>query len=65
MYFLLADGGIVVFDPDKKEPSSFVKIIQDPQGKDIAHLTGVTIHQNKLYLGSLENDFIGVYDLAP
>jgi hypothetical protein len=53
-------GGITVIDP---ESSKFVGIIQDPCGKDISHVTGVTVHDNKLYLGSLEKDYIGVYDL--
>ena len=53
-------GGITIVDP---ESSRYVGLIQDPDGQDIGHITGVTIHENKLYLGSLENDFIGVYDL--
>lgn len=53
-------GGIVVVDP---ESSSLVDLIQDPTGKEISQLTGVTLHDNKLYLGSLHNDFVGVYDL--
>ena len=53
-------GGITIIDP---ESSKFLGIIQDPTGKDISHITGVTVHENKIYLGSLENDFIGVYDL--
>jgi hypothetical protein len=32
-------GGIIVVDPEKNEPDSFIKLIQDPQGKDIGHLT--------------------------
>ncbi|GKZ00314.1 hypothetical protein MPSEU_000984300 [Mayamaea pseudoterrestris] len=52
-------GGIVEFDPMTKVH----RYIQDPTGKDIAMLTGVTIYNNKLYLGSLENDYIGVYTL--
>ena len=51
----------MVVDPHTKE---YVDLIQDPTGKDIGALTGVTVHDNKLYLGSLENDFVGVYDLS-
>ena len=57
-------GAIVEFDPsvenidDKK-----LRIIQDPEGKDIHMITGVTEHERKLYLGSIANNFIGVYDL--
>jgi hypothetical protein len=54
-------GGITVFDA---ETSTYVGLIQDPTGADIGHLTGVTVHGNKLFLGSLENDYVGVYDLA-
>ena len=52
-------GGIVEMDPDTKD----YRYIQDPTGQDLAMLTGVTYHNNKLYLGSLENDYIGVYTL--
>lgn len=54
-------GGITVIDP---ETSSYVGLIQDPTGQDIGHITGVTVYDNKLFLGSLSNDFIGVYDLS-
>lgn len=39
------------------------RMIQDPNGEDVKMITGVTVHGKKLYLGSLHNDFIGVYDL--
>jgi hypothetical protein len=54
-------GGITVIDP---ETSSYVGLIQDPDGSEIAEVTAVTVHDNKLYLGSLHNDFVGVYDLS-
>jgi hypothetical protein len=53
-------GGIVVFDPHGNRSVDF---IQDPKGTDIGMLTGVTVHDNKLFLGSLKNDFITVYNL--
>ena len=53
-------GGITVVDP---ESSAYIRLLQDPDGSDIGHVTGVTVHNNKLYLGSLENDFVGVFDL--
>lgn len=53
-------GGIAVFDP---EGTGSVDFIQDPKGTDIAMLTGVTVHDNKLFLGSLKNDYITVYNL--
>lgn len=52
-------GAVIEFDPVTKEH----RYIQDPKGQDLAMLTGVTIHKNKLYLGSLTNDFIGLYSL--
>lgn len=54
-------GGITVFDADT---STYIELIQDPTGADIGRLTGVTVFDNKLFLGSLHNDFIGVYDLS-
>jgi hypothetical protein len=53
-------GGITIVDPITLE---YMELIQDPNGQDISHITGVTFHENKLFLGSLENDFIGVYHL--
>ena len=52
-------GGIVEVDPVTKD----FRFLLDPTGQDIHMLAGVTVHKNKLYLGSLENDFIGVYSL--
>jgi len=43
--------------------SKINRIIQDPDGRDLNMITGVTENGGKLYLGSLSNDFIGVYDL--
>eukprot|EP00565_Helicotheca_tamesis_P004033 CAMPEP_0185732724 /NCGR_PEP_ID=MMETSP1171-20130828/17310_1 /TAXON_ID=374046 /ORGANISM="Helicotheca tamensis, Strain CCMP826" /LENGTH=416 /DNA_ID=CAMNT_0028402291 /DNA_START=33 /DNA_END=1283 /DNA_ORIENTATION=+ len=48
---------------DDMNPAEFSRIFQDPNGQDIGFLTSATEHQGRLYLGSLENDFIGVYDL--
>jgi hypothetical protein len=52
-------GGILEVDPSTKA----FRYLQDPNGLDIAMLCGVTEHDGKLYLGSLENDYIGVYNL--
>mmetsp|Transcript_15103 Transcript_15103/g.21387 ORF Transcript_15103/g.21387 Transcript_15103/m.21387 type:complete len:428 (+) Transcript_15103:68-1351(+) len=57
-------GGIVEISPgDSSTCGQVTRIIQDPTGKDIGLITGVTFHQGKIYLGSLHNDFVGVYDL--
>ena len=53
-------GGVTIVDG---ETGTFVGRIEDPYGKDITKITGVTVHSNKLYLGSLENNYIGVYSL--
>jgi hypothetical protein len=53
-------GGIVEIHV---ENGNSIRFIQDPDGADIGMLTGVTVFDNKLYLGSLRNNFIGVYEL--
>jgi Strictosidine synthase len=40
------------------------RTLQDPDGTDQKFITGVTIHDNKLYLGSLHSNVVGVYDLS-
>ena len=52
-------GGLLEVDPKTFE----FRYILDPTGVDIAMICGVTVNNNVLYLGSLENTFIGVYDL--
>ena len=52
-------GGVIEIDAQTKE----LRYIQDPTGDDISMITGVTEHDKKLYLGSLQNNFIGVYKL--
>ncbi len=39
------------------------RIVQDPDGEDIRMITGVTVKDSQLFLGSLVNNFVGVYDL--
>jgi hypothetical protein len=53
-------GGVIVVDPEKNE---VVELFQDLKGEDCAMLTGVTVYGNKLYLGSLHHNRVGVYDL--
>jgi hypothetical protein len=40
-----------------------VSILQDPDGQDSSLLCGVTVRGSRLYLGSVRNDYVGVYDL--
>jgi Strictosidine synthase len=61
-------GGIVEMDPGNNNANATsphqIRLLQDPHGTDIGMLTGVTLWDEKLYLGSLHNEFIGVYDLS-
>ena len=54
-------ASIVTIDAETLQQVSYV---QDPRGSDIKTMTGITFHENKLYLGSLHNDYIAVYNLA-
>lgn len=40
-----------------------IRVLQDPDATDLTFLTGVAAHDNKLYLGSLHSDVVGIYDL--
>ncbi len=53
-------ASIIILDP---ETSSYVGIIQDPTGKDLSTMTGITFYHGKLYLGSLHHNYIGVYGI--
>jgi hypothetical protein len=55
-------GGPVEIDiQEDKHP---MQLIQEHYGTDIGMLTEVTVYDNKLYLlGSLQTNFIGVYQL--
>lgn len=52
-------GCIVEVDMLTGETRTF----QDPDATDMEFLTGVTVHNNKLYLGSLHSDLVGIYSL--
>lgn len=53
-------GGVAEIDPINARQT---RLFQDPRGEDIGMLTGVTLWDEKLYLGSLHNDYIGVFNL--
>jgi hypothetical protein len=53
-------GGVVEFDPYSGKAK---RIFQDPKGDEIIGISAVTGHKGKAYLGSLEHDFVGVYQL--
>jgi len=48
---------------DENTPARITRIFQDPDGRDMSMITGVTEHEDKLYLGSLHNNFVGVVSL--
>mmetsp|Transcript_13631 Transcript_13631/g.22404 ORF Transcript_13631/g.22404 Transcript_13631/m.22404 type:complete len:425 (-) Transcript_13631:1622-2896(-) len=57
-------GGVaIVHRGDELSKPSIKQMYQDPTGRDISTITGVTEGRDgKVYLGSLHNDFIGVLD---
>lgn len=58
-------GGVVEILParDSHSEDQITRILQDPHGETISLLTGVDVFDNKLYMGSLKNPFVGVFDL--
>ena len=58
-------GGIIEVDAfgTSESGGKMTRLIQDPTGEDVGMINGVTVHNNKLYLGSLYNDYVTVYDL--
>ena len=59
-----AFGGVAEVDPGTEtREQHLVRLLLDPTGKDVPLVTGSTVNENKLYLGFLHNNFVGVYDL--
>ena len=57
-------GGIAEIDPgDASKEQRLVRLLLDPTGKDVQLVTGTTVHKDKVYLGFLHGNFVGVYDL--
>jgi len=59
-------GGVVEIPVGEERTINNVgkeRILQDPFAKEIGMITGVATFKNKIYLGSLSNDFVGVVDL--
>jgi hypothetical protein len=48
---------------DENSPALIIRIFQDPDGRDVSTVTGVTEHNGKLYLGSLHANYVGVVTL--
>ena len=58
-------GGIVEVLPGDESSTGHVnRLFQDPEGEHIHMINGVTEHNGKLYLGSLETNYVGVLDLG-
>ena len=55
-------GGVAVIR-DGGKSSAKMEMIQDPMGKEIGLITGLAVFDRRLYMGSLTNDFVGVYEL--
>jgi hypothetical protein len=55
---------IEIFPGDENHTPKVTRVVQDFHGEDVGQVSGVTEHQGKLYLGSLENDHVVVYDLS-
>jgi Strictosidine synthase len=51
-------AGVLVMDAE----TGAANLLQDPTGRDVSMLCGVTYHKGKLYLGSVHNNYIAVYD---
>ena len=64
-----AFGGVIEFDPTgatttTTTTATVTRTFLDPTGRDISMLTGVTVGPDgNLYLGSLHNKFVGMYEL--
>ena len=57
-------GGFAEIDPGNDgTPASVLRVFQDPDGRHIDFITGVTEYDGKVYLGSLHGNFVGVYSL--
>jgi len=58
-------GGVVevTLDRSTKQLKSF-RYLQDPDGRDASSISGVAYRDGELYLGTLTNDYIAVYDVS-
>jgi len=57
-------GGAAEIHPgDADSPARVLRTFQDPDGRDVGFVTGVTEREGKLYLGSLHSDYVGVLSL--
>ena len=57
-------GAVAEIHPGNEEVKAhIVRVFQDPDGKDMSMVTGVTERDGKVYLGSLHNNHVGVLTL--
>jgi hypothetical protein len=41
-----------------------LQVLMDPDGSRVSHVSSVTEHEGKLYLGNLAKDYVSVLDLG-
>ena len=41
-----------------------LQVLMDPDGSKVSHVSSVTEHEGKLYLGNLAKDYVSVLDLG-
>eukprot|EP00585_Thalassiosira_rotula_P018078 CAMPEP_0196194836 /NCGR_PEP_ID=MMETSP0912-20130531/155_1 /TAXON_ID=49265 /ORGANISM="Thalassiosira rotula, Strain GSO102" /LENGTH=436 /DNA_ID=CAMNT_0041467181 /DNA_START=1 /DNA_END=1311 /DNA_ORIENTATION=- len=52
-----------IYPGDENMPARILRTMQDPDGRDVSFVTGVTEHGGKLYLGSLHSNSVGVVSI--
>lgn len=57
-------GGAAEIHPgDGNTPARIIRLFQDPDGRDVRMVAGVTEHKGNLYIGSLHSNFVSVVSL--
>ncbi|EJK56193.1 hypothetical protein THAOC_23968 [Thalassiosira oceanica] len=57
-------AAVAEFHPGDLDTAAYVtRLWQDPDGKDISMVTGVTVHGERVYIGTLNGNYIGVLNL--
>ena len=57
-------GAVAEIHPgDENSPARITRIFQDPDGRDVSMISGVTEHKGNLFLGSLHGNYVGVVTL--
>ena len=57
-------GGVAVIrNLSEEKVEQKMIVLQDPYAKEVGLVTGLNIFDDNLYMGSLTNDFVGIYNL--